>query len=269
MSREKFIGFPKAYALSLAEGVERREGFIEQCNELGIDYEVIIVERYPKCGTKIKESNLSRHTEWVKSVTGEDRTVEMVVTANHFKMWRHWLQTSDSDWAIFCEDDVDFKSTSQYWPFNWESFFEEIIPKDANVVQLCILSEEIPNLKLNWRTHQQYGANAYLVNRKYAEKVVKRYSNPHDPNEWCLKVAEGIEVGSWVPCFPEDFLYLDDDFDSNAVYDEKFYSIPLFTEKFEHGSFFDLPDREIRPKVHMKTIEMWKEYEQEVLSWNK
>jgi hypothetical protein len=269
MSKEKFIGFPKAYALSLAEGTERRESFIQQCNDLGIDHEVYIVERYPNCGTKLKESNLLNHTNWVKDNTGEDRTVEMVVTANHFKMWRHWLQTSDSEWAIFCEDDVDFKSTSQYWTFDWKSFQEIVIPKDANVVQLCILSDEISDLTIKRRHHQYYGANAYLVKREYAEKIIERYSNPNDPNEWCLRVAENIKVGSWVPCFPEDFLYLNDDFDRDVVLDEGFYSIPLFTEKFEFGSFFDLPDREIRPNVHMRTIQMWKDYEQEVLSWNK
>lgn len=263
MSKDKFIGFPKVYALSLTEGIERRENFTLQCDELGIDYEVITVDRYPECGTKLQGNIMDHLPEGHTPVTA-------AVTANHIRMWRHWLQTSDSSWAIFCEDDIDFKSTSKHWPFTWSEFMT-IVSEDAKVVQLCIISDNLNSLRYRKRnSHSDWGCNAYLVKREYAERIVDYICDPSDDNIFKLEVPYWVEVGTYRPCLPEDYVYVD--YTGNDYLTlEGMYAIPLFIEDRNLNSFFSNDELGFRERGEMfnKIVSMWKDYEQEVLSWNK
>ena len=170
--KEKLKGFPKIFALSLEEGVERKANFIKQAEELELDYHIVEVKRYPDCGTII-EGNTYDHLLYFAPDVSKTTTA---VAANHIRMIREWLKTSSPDekYAVFCEDDISFE-TVEHWPFNWDEF-TKIIPSDVKILQLCLIKGDLDyTLQLIPRTQWHWGANAYLVSRSYAERIVRRF----------------------------------------------------------------------------------------------
>ena len=62
---------------------------------------------------------------------------EIGCTTSHLKAIKHWLNTSDSPYAIIMEDDVSL-DTVKFWDFKWVDFYSKI-PYDWDVVQLAII----------------------------------------------------------------------------------------------------------------------------------
>ena len=94
---------------------------------------------------------------------------------SHLKAIREWLQTTDDECAFFCEDDLSLE-TVQYWNFTWEEFVD-ILPKNWDCVQLCLLREYFSDFKIEFRNRCwcDWSACAYLITRKYAQNLVDTY----------------------------------------------------------------------------------------------
>lgn len=269
--KEKLKGFPKIFALSLEEGIERKANFRKQAEELELDYSIIEVKRYPDCGT-IVEGNTYDHLLHFAPDASKTTTA---VAANHIRMIREWLKTSSPDekYAMFCEDDISFE-TVEHWPFDWKEF-TGIIPDDFKILQLCLIKGDLDyDLQLIHRTQWHWGANAYLVSRSYAERMIRRHC--YSGNENLFNISTSVqEIGTYNPCLPEDVLFCDDKFDEDHMWVDSngFYMIPLLIEDIKQNSFFDDAREDghasAHHKCHLHTLKLWKEYNKEVKKWNK
>lgn len=103
---------------------------------------------------------------------------EIGCVASHIKAIKHWLSTSDSDYAIIMEDDCSFDLV-KYWQWDWDYFMQNI-PRDADIIQLAI----IKNNEISYNLHKKdpyknvgvgnyaWSTACYLIKRSYAKKIL-------------------------------------------------------------------------------------------------
>jgi hypothetical protein len=104
---------------------------------------------------------------------------ELACLISHLRAIREWLETSDSEFAFICEDDVSFE-TAAHWGCNWSAILgilkEEKMPSGADwdVIQAALTYvPELPAImNLHPRLGQDWCAAAYLLRRSYAEKLI-------------------------------------------------------------------------------------------------
>lgn len=94
---------------------------------------------------------------------------------SHLKINEYWINNTDYDYVIICEDDLSLE-TVKYWSFSWEEFFQNL-PNDWECVQLCVLRDQQLDMGIKFRNRTliDFGCQAYLIKRNYAEKMVSRY----------------------------------------------------------------------------------------------
>lgn len=101
---------------------------------------------------------------------------ELGCTLSHIKALQMFLKTS-YDFAMVCEDDLDISNVKKI-KF---SFYQTLKYYNAEdyCLQLTVSSrEEIPiNFLMHTRTFWDFSTTSYIVNRKYAKKIVDLYKN--------------------------------------------------------------------------------------------
>lgn len=140
---------------------------------------------------------------------------EVGCVTSHLKGMKHWLETSDTDHAIFCEDDLDLE-TVKYWPFTWKEFYS-YIPYDWDVVQLAVINPRKLLGNLHPRLVDDFSTAAYMINRRYAEKLMALHVRGDK-----YKLDNGVRPRA----VADDLIY-------NAG---KTYAIPVFLYKLDLGS---------------------------------
>lgn len=140
---------------------------------------------------------------------------EIGCTTSHLKAIRHWIETSDSQCAIFMEDDVDLQ-IARYWDFTWKDF-QSLVPYDYDVVQLAIICTGPLHVKLHRRFVNDFSTASYMITRHHAEKLLKF----HIRNE-----KYKLDNGSKPRAVADDLIY-----NSGNT-----FSIPLFLYKIALGS---------------------------------
>lgn len=140
---------------------------------------------------------------------------EVGCVTSHLKGMKHWLETSDTDHAIFCEDDLDLE-TVKYWPFTWKEFYS-YIPYDWDVVQLAVINPRKLLGNLHPRLVDDFSTAAYMINRRYAEKLMALHVRGEK-----YKLDNGVRPRA----VADDLIY-------NAG---KTYAIPVFLYKLDLGS---------------------------------
>ena len=96
---------------------------------------------------------------------------EIGCTTSHLKAIKHWLETSDSPYAIMMEDDCNLDIV-RFWNFTWNDFYAHI-PYDWDVVQLTIICTGDIHVKLHKRFVNDFSTACYLITRHHAEKLLK------------------------------------------------------------------------------------------------
>jgi GR25 family glycosyltransferase involved in LPS biosynthesis len=96
---------------------------------------------------------------------------EIGCVTSHLKAIQHWLETSDSDTALFMEDDIDLQTVS-YWNFTWDEFYNKL-PYNWDCVQLAIICTGPLYANLHRRFVNDFSTACYLMTRDYAKKLVK------------------------------------------------------------------------------------------------
>jgi hypothetical protein len=140
---------------------------------------------------------------------------EVGCVTSHLKGMKHWLETSNSDYAIFCEDDLDIE-TVKHWPFTWREFYS-YIPYDWDVVQLAVINPRKLLGNLHPRLVDDFSTAAYMINRRYAEKLISLHVRGDK-----YKLDNGVRPRP----VADDLIY-------NAG---KTYAIPVFVYKIDLGS---------------------------------
>ena len=141
---------------------------------------------------------------------------EVGCVTSHLKAMKHWLETSDSPYAIFMEDDCDLDPV-KWWGFTWKEFYSNV-PYDYDVVQLAIINPTKIVFQLHRRFINDFSTACYLITRHHAEKLMRL----HVKGEDLYRLDNGVKPRA----VADDLIYNS----GNS------YAIPLFLYKIELGS---------------------------------
>ena len=142
-------------------------------------------------------------------------TGEIGCTTSHLKAMKHFLETSDSPYAIMMEDDCDLELV-RFWNFSWADVYA-FFPYDWVVVQLAIICTGDLHVKLHKRFVNDFSTACYVISRHHAEKLVRLH---------CRGDRYKIDQGVKPRAVADDLIY-----NSGNT-----FSIPLFMYKVELGS---------------------------------
>lgn len=204
----KLQGFGPIYYLNLDGQPERREFMENQFKYWEIEnYERI--SAYDGRDDDLSDILKGRYPE--KMTPGEIGCV-----TSHLKAIRHWLDTSDSSYAVFMEDDCSLDLV-RFWPFTWRDFYSRL-PYDWDCVQISIICTGDIHVRLHKRFVNDFSTACYIMNRRYAEKLMHFH----------VKGADKYKLDNGVKPRPvaDDLLY-------NAG---NTYAIPLLLYRTELGS---------------------------------
>ena len=195
------------YYLNLDDQPERREYMENQFKYWG-------VENYTRISAYDgRDDDLS---DIIKGRYPEDMSsAEIGCTTSHLKAIKHWLDTSDSPYAIIMEDDVDL-STVKNWSFKWVDFYSKL-PYDWDVVQLAIICTGALHVRIHKRFVNDFSTACYMITRHHAEKLMKYHIRGEK-----YKIDNGVKPRA----VADDLIY-----NSGNT-----YSIPVFLYKIALGS---------------------------------
>ena len=140
---------------------------------------------------------------------------EIGCVTSHLKTIKHWLETSDSPYAIVMEDDCDLEMV-KFWNFTWSDFYSNF-PYDWDVIQLAIICTGDIHVRLHNRFVNDFSTACYVITRHHAEKLVKLHCRGSK-----YKLDQGIKPRA----VADDLIY-----NSGNT-----YAIPLLIYKIELGS---------------------------------
>ena len=216
--KNKLTNFPSVYYISLSDSIDRQQSFENQFLLNGIE-NVKMIEAYD--GRKI---NYCIENDTVDGVHFHQMDSGGIAAAiSHLKAIEEWYNSSDSEYAIFFEDDMAIQSADD-WNFTWEDFISSL-PKNWKAIQLSLIKEhgiEDNDMKLNQREWWNWSAGSYLIRRNYAKELIEHF---YQENKYHLKIKD-YDV---IPCI-EYCLF------SLANVDA--YTIPLFYENTNFVSTF-------------------------------
>ena len=203
----KLKNIAPVYYINLDEQPERKEYMEQQFDYWGI-------ENYTRISAYDgREDDLS---DIIKGRYPEDMTSgEIGCTTSHLKAIKHWMETSDSPYAIFMEDDVDI-DIAKFWSFTWSDFMAHV-PYDWDVVQLAIICTGALHVRVHKRFVNDFSTACYMITRHHAEKLIKFH---------CRGDKYKIDNGVKPRAVADDLIY-----NSGNT-----YSVPIFLYKIELGS---------------------------------
>jgi len=162
-STYKLKGIGPIYYLNL-DGQPERRNFMES------QFKYWEVENYERIsaydGREDDLSDIIKGTYPTMMSSGE-----IGCTTSHLKALKHYLETSDSPYAIIMEDDCSLDLV-RYWNFTWNDFYGHF-PYDWDVVQIAIISTGDIHVKLHKRFVNDFSTACYVINRYHAEKLVR------------------------------------------------------------------------------------------------
>lgn len=162
---KKLNGFPSVHFISLTDTEDRRELLYEKFKTWGIENVTgHIYDRYVDEDHQIESDLLDRLS------IGSRGPV-----TSHLKAIREWYESTDEEYAFFCEDDISFAPV-HYWNFTWNEFVASL-PPDWGCVQLALLREEFVSFQTGFRNRCwcDWSACAYLITREHARLLIENY----------------------------------------------------------------------------------------------
>ena len=162
-SAYKLNGFGPVYLINLDGQPERWEYMQDQFNYWEItDYHRI--SAYD--GRDDDLSSIIKGTYPPMMTSGE-----IGCTTSHLKALKHYLETSDSPYAIIMEDDCSLDLV-RFWNFTWNDFYA-YFPYDWDVVQISVICTGDVHVSLHKRFVNDFSTACYVINRYHAEKLVR------------------------------------------------------------------------------------------------
>jgi len=140
---------------------------------------------------------------------------EVGCVTSHLKAIKHWMETSDSPYAVFMEDDCDLE-TVKYWPFDWDTFVSKL-PYDWDCVQLSVINPRKLVANIHPRYIDDFSTACYMITRHHAEKLIRLH---------CRGKKYKLDNGVRPRPVADDLIY-------NAG---RSFAIPMLLYKLELGS---------------------------------
>ena len=206
-SQYKLNGFFPVYYINLDGQPERKEYMEEQFKYWGI-------ENYTRIAAYDgRQDDLSDiiHSKYPDGMTSG----EIGCVTSHLKAIKHWIDTSDSPYAIICEDDLSMEPV-KYWGFTWSQFIANL-PYAWDVVQLAIINPGQIHMTIHNRFVNDFSTACYIITRHHATKLIK-----HHIRNSKYKLDNGVSPRA----VADDLIY-----NSGLT-----FSIPIMHYKIELGS---------------------------------
>lgn len=161
----KIDGIPHVICITTNDSELRLKNFEKQCDKYGINK--FTIHSFPRYNDSLYTLN-GPHIDKLHINSKGPIT-------SHVSAIKRWYDTQSEDLVLVVEDDINL-STIDYWNFNWLDFLNNL-PKDWDCVQLCLIKEDLTNLKIDIhkRLNCDFGCQAYLLTRKYAKKIIDKY----------------------------------------------------------------------------------------------
>ena len=140
---------------------------------------------------------------------------EVGCVTSHLKAIKHWMETSDSTYAIIMEDDCDI-SIVKYWNFTWQDFISRA-PYAWDVIQLAIICTGNIVVPIHNRFINDFSTACYVITRHHAEKLIRNHIRGDK-----YKLDNGVKPRA----VADDLIY-----NSGCT-----YATPIFLYKIELGS---------------------------------
>jgi GR25 family glycosyltransferase involved in LPS biosynthesis len=161
-----FDDFGPVYVINLKRREDRKNHIESLFNENSIS-NYFFVEAFD---SKEPLSDFIKHRPDVQVITKP----EIAAFMSHLKAIKFWVENSETDSAIICEDDIDFE-LSKYWGFTWKEFMNSIT-FEYDILQLGIHFVGINhNIKMHKKRTHEYSASIYVIKREYAKELIKKY----------------------------------------------------------------------------------------------
>lgn len=168
----KLKNFGPVYLINLKDHKHRLDNAKKQFKKYGIKNYTVIE------AIDGRKSNLS---EILHGGYPRLKPTEIGCITSHIKAMKHWLDTSDSEYAIIMEDDFSF-DTVEYWQWDWDYVMQNI-PQNADIVQFIMIQNE--PIKFNLHKKQRFDRRTkdtyswstacYLIKRSYAEMLIREH----------------------------------------------------------------------------------------------
>ena len=216
--QNKLTNFPPVYYVSLSDSTDRQQAFEKQFLLNGIE-NVKMIEAYDgrKDDYRYKPDIVDGlHFETLDSGG-------IAATISHLKAIIEWYNNSNSDYAIFFEDDMSIESVND-WNFTWDEFISSL-PENWKAIQLSLIKDDITqdDMKLNQRVWWNWSAGSYLIRRNYAKELIDYF---YQNEKYYLKIKEEENT---IPCI-EHCLF--------SLGSRDVYTVPLFYENIDFVSTF-------------------------------
>ena len=208
-SAHKLEGIGPIYCINLDDQPDRWEYMEIQFKYWEIEDKVTRISAYD--GRDDDLGHLLKGTYPVNMTSGE-----VGCSLSHLKALRHYLDNSDSPYAIIMEDDCCL-DTVKFWNFKWKEFYSRI-PYDWDVCQVAIICTGDIHVKVHKRFVNEFSTACYLITRHHAQKMMNLHYKGKDKYK------------------------LDQDVRPRAVADDLIfnsgntYSLPLLLYRIELGS---------------------------------
>jgi hypothetical protein len=162
----KLGGFGPVYVINLPRRTDRRD----HMKKLFKDYDITnytFIEAFDA----LENIHQYIYNAERKNEKAAKRT-ETAACMSHLKAIKYWLDNSDTEYAIFAEDDLSM-DTVQFWPWTWQEFMSAIY-FDYDVLQICLTQFGQKNVKMHKRLRTDYSAGLYILKRSHAQSIIKR-----------------------------------------------------------------------------------------------
>lgn len=169
---EKLKGIPHIRFINLDERPDRKQWMETQFKRYEItDYECISANRYGPHNYDEWETKLSLNYQ--DSFVRKDSICYVSILVNQLQSIIDWYNNNISETCIIAEDDLNI-GTFKFWTFDWEYFYSRL-PCNWDCVQLHVIGSSIIPMGITKRNRNNHGATAYLINRRYAEKLIQMH----------------------------------------------------------------------------------------------
>jgi hypothetical protein len=168
----KLKGLPHLRYLNLDAREDRRDYIEEHFKNYGVtDYVRISADRYgPHNYEDWKDSlRIAGENKYIR----KDNICYVSILVNQLQSIIDWYNENTSETCIILEDDFNM-DTVKFWTFTWE-YFVSHLPCNWDCVQLQVIGGNWIPMGLTQRTKNNHGATAYLINRRYAEKLINMH----------------------------------------------------------------------------------------------
>lgn len=164
----KLKGLPPVFYLNLDHRTDRKEYMETQFKQRGItDYTRISASRFAT--SKIDEWG---HRLDLMLLAKSDASIVM----NQFTTIIDWYNSGISETCIIMQDDLSLELID-YWMFDWETIIKSL-PYNWDCVQFYHCHNEEMRMHLHKRSYGSSSAACYMINRWYAEKLIKMHLQP-------------------------------------------------------------------------------------------